>query len=805
MQYEKAKDKIPAGQYAVGLFFLLIVIIIICFYQVNDMDYWLHLANGRYILEHHDIPLKDIFSYTAYGHEWVNHAWLSGVVFYLVYELGGPCLQVVFRIILMMLTFYFLFTALSRLKVHPVISFTFLGIGLSVMRFHILDRPQLFSYLFSALFLFIITNHILFRSKLILLIPLQALWANMHSACLLGLIIFAFFFAGQVIQNFIRKQIKYPSSYYEKITLLFFALFLATLVNPNTYKLFLYPFNMFEIQTVSNISEWKNTFNESGFGLFWGFAVVYLFMLAASLFRIHPFYTLISLFSFFSAVKYVRNVELFGLFGSFFTACSVQMLLDVYSTKLSSFLRKANKYALSAICIIILFLLIDLNFFSPFRQHAILFKPGCGTNHQLFPEEIMRFMKKNEIEGRIYSDSNLSSYLTFHWFPGKRIFTDGRAEVFYELHKRIQNRPFGDAMDRYEVDCVMLDFRTRIQPVVMELNYRQDEWALVLYNDRTALYLRRIPRYADIIVRYEYKILYPTINIRQIEPERRTQAIDELENPLHNTEKSYYKLFQLGCLYLLENSLDKAERSLLQSIAIYDEDSLAFSTLANVYFHKGETTRALRYAKRSFKALAQNEDSYLQLAFINRRLNNYDRAIEMFREFLEFQPDNINVMDMLIGTLYEAGREEEAKMEISQKEVTVLMQSEEHLKIAREFRNTDIVRSIGAYEMVHRLSPDNDAATLEYADALLDLGLDDRASQLLTEVKEQGAVEEHPFYYFVEGRLHFQADEPSKAAASLKQYMNLTETQPNDPYRKTAGMMLDRLLSEEQRRQLNTP
>jgi hypothetical protein len=46
------------------------------------------METGRYVVAHHAIPHAELFSYTAHGVEWIYPV-LSGLIFYLLYQLGG--------------------------------------------------------------------------------------------------------------------------------------------------------------------------------------------------------------------------------------------------------------------------------------------------------------------------------------------------------------------------------------------------------------------------------------------------------------------------------------------------------------------------------------------------------------------------------------------------------------------------------------------------------------------------------------------------------------------------------------------
>src|SRR5215510_13056098 len=56
---------------------------------LSDPDTYSHIALGRWILEHHAVPMTDPFSATLRGTHWVAFEWLSQVAFAIAHELGG--------------------------------------------------------------------------------------------------------------------------------------------------------------------------------------------------------------------------------------------------------------------------------------------------------------------------------------------------------------------------------------------------------------------------------------------------------------------------------------------------------------------------------------------------------------------------------------------------------------------------------------------------------------------------------------------------------------------------------------------
>src|SRR5439155_21261967 len=56
---------------------------------VVDPDIWWHLRNAEFLLQHHQLPRFDMYSFTVAGHSWINHEWLAEVPYYLAWRAGG--------------------------------------------------------------------------------------------------------------------------------------------------------------------------------------------------------------------------------------------------------------------------------------------------------------------------------------------------------------------------------------------------------------------------------------------------------------------------------------------------------------------------------------------------------------------------------------------------------------------------------------------------------------------------------------------------------------------------------------------
>ncbi len=73
---------------------LFVAIFFVCLFvltarEISDPDFWWHLRTGEYIVQTATVPRADVFSGTVAGRPWVAHEWLSEVIIYALYVLGG--------------------------------------------------------------------------------------------------------------------------------------------------------------------------------------------------------------------------------------------------------------------------------------------------------------------------------------------------------------------------------------------------------------------------------------------------------------------------------------------------------------------------------------------------------------------------------------------------------------------------------------------------------------------------------------------------------------------------------------------
>ncbi len=157
-------------------------------------DTWWHLRTGRQIWESGTVQLRDTFSHTVNGGYWPNHEWLSQVLFYGIYRLGGLPLLTASAAALVMTTWLIVWRLAPSDPTRRLIIVS-LAVIPSAMAWSL--RPQLFT-----LFLVALTAHLLNRRRYWGLPILFLVWANLHGGVVLGIALLM----AAIVHDFIQTR-----------------------------------------------------------------------------------------------------------------------------------------------------------------------------------------------------------------------------------------------------------------------------------------------------------------------------------------------------------------------------------------------------------------------------------------------------------------------------------------------------------------------------------------------------------------------------------------------------------------------
>ena len=165
---------------------------------LGDGDTGWHIRTGQYILEHHRVPTQDLFSFSRPGAPWFAWEWLTDVTYALSFQMAGLKAIVLMAgaMIALFATVILRYTLWRGANALVAAFTTLLAVGASSM--HFLARPHLFTLLLLPICLWLVEADRRENTRwLWALIPVTALWTNLHGgfviflACL-GLLVLAY-------------------------------------------------------------------------------------------------------------------------------------------------------------------------------------------------------------------------------------------------------------------------------------------------------------------------------------------------------------------------------------------------------------------------------------------------------------------------------------------------------------------------------------------------------------------------------------------------------------------------------------
>lgn len=179
-------QKISLLHYSPALIFLVIVVADST--RLADPDLWGHVRFGQDVLAQRHLIFYDHYSYSAPGHLWLNHEWLSEVLMGAIYNAFGTVGLNLMKFACSAATIILLATAMAETESPALLQFAILIAASAPLATHLQFRPQIFTFvLMSALIAILSRYNYRGRGPVWLAIPILAIWANLHGGFVMGL------------------------------------------------------------------------------------------------------------------------------------------------------------------------------------------------------------------------------------------------------------------------------------------------------------------------------------------------------------------------------------------------------------------------------------------------------------------------------------------------------------------------------------------------------------------------------------------------------------------------------------------
>ncbi|MBF0490634.1 MAG: hypothetical protein HQL15_08505 [Candidatus Omnitrophica bacterium] len=405
----------------VVLLVLLALVVLYLWVPINlvSCDVGRHLKNGEFLLSGHtEILYKNFYSFSYPDYPFINHHWLTGVIFYGIFHCCGFTGLSIFYILLILSAFILFFDSARRISgFHTAVFFAVLSFLLVVDRKEI--RPEGFSVFFMGLYFYLLTR---FQEKtlspkmLFGIIPfVQLLWVNIH----------IFFFLGPMLIAIFLWQAQSSKEDVKHIRTLLMVLVLSVIVN------------VLNPSGIAGVLTPLNGFKKFGYDLAENQNVVFMMrrfpqvVLYKLYFVVTPVLGLVALWG--VCRDGVRRhwpmlVLMIFVMAAGFKAVRLLMPYGFFYIPLGAYFGniflKHFKYETVARIVIVVLLMEGMIFYAFMGPK----NPSVGLAPKV--NASVDFFKKNGLKGPIFSNYDIGGYLIYHFSDTEKLFVDNRQEAY---------------------------------------------------------------------------------------------------------------------------------------------------------------------------------------------------------------------------------------------------------------------------------------------------------------------------------------------------------------------------------------
>jgi hypothetical protein len=476
---------------------------------LGDGDTGWHIRTGEWILNHHQVPLTDMFSFSRPGAPWFAWEWLWDVTFASLFRIGGLAAVVLSSVLVICLTCAATFRLVRRKCDNGLVAVAVTLLATGGCAIHWLARPHLFTILF-----FVLTLHITDRANegntklLAWLIPLTLVWTNLHGGFIVMFLILPCYIGGNLLNALVERDPAERRAFLRR-TMPWLATFVGclavTFVNPYGWQLHSHVITYIsDPYLLRHISEFQ------GFD-FHSPAAAYLEplligALAASFWAIkqrHFADALLALGWMHMALIVQRNVPLFSV------ACApliaqgiVALIRAAKSSPLNERIGKAAAWFQSASASVEVTDRIGRVYLVSAAGFAVvallLFAPKplndrfvSAFDPKIFPEGALPALTSPETH-RIWAQDQWGDYLIYKLYPATKVFIDGRSDFYGDdfgneyLGLLDVQVGWDKTLDRYAIDTVVVSPKLALSST---LKVSRD-WRVV-YDDHYSIVFRR--------------------------------------------------------------------------------------------------------------------------------------------------------------------------------------------------------------------------------------------------------------------------------------------------------------------------
>ncbi|MEI8278217.1 MAG: hypothetical protein WCG87_00555 [Bacteroidota bacterium] len=580
--------------------------------QLREPDVWWQLLSGKWMLEHHAVTHSDMFSYTMAGKPWINVKWLYEIIIASIEKLTGPLGVILLQGIVNVAIAWLLIRIAKHLTETFKKPYSPFFTVLSVLLFFIISeyrmsgRPEMVSHLLCTVFLYklLTTTHTKWK-KLLWIIPLQCLWANMHDGYPVGLVMIGAYVAANVLSYFFQKE-KLQLQQVGIGLLLLLAAVLVILINPNGIQLWKQPFEIYR-------QVWANKYTTELFSFsqaeYWTIqAKMHIAILAVIivfwLFKILKELKQKGTDTFFTPTicSYLLMIPLFGYlsltanrnipFAEIILLPSVPMMFMELSATLK--LNQQKVYQLLSKRSVIISSTIAVMLYVSVVSNAFYKATGSPNRYGIHismlhnPTGAATFLKEHNIKGTGFSDYFVSSYLLWSMYPDFRSYIDLRdldvfPVAFFDDYFSMYQHPekFAELDKKYNFNYAVIS-TSQLLGLQQQL-YWKEGYNMIYVDPVAAIFLKTNDANKSLNDNVQIQKLFTWPQLSD-EPSWAT-GITKLLNPftVYDEEDEFHSPVYAAMYYNAVNNYPLAIKILLPQMGILQDDPKANQTLSSTY------------------------------------------------------------------------------------------------------------------------------------------------------------------------------------------------------------------------------
>lgn len=396
------------------------VVFLISINESADLDLFARLAVGRLIDSLGYVPLVDPFSWTANKELFIDHEWLSGVIFWKALSTFGASIFIPLSMVMAAATIIVIIRAQFKWsnQICGSLLITALGVLGASHLWTSVVRCQVFTYLLFALLLSGVVDLLKRRSATLLVATCLAfpIWGNLHGGVAVGIGILGLTSLGLFIDRRFQDGIVVGMcGLVGALSVVFF----------NPYPGFIYAEFLLDALTLSRpwITEWQwsNPLNIENLPVY---LIVALIVQGLVLSKKGPGWTplVLMLGTLYEAVSHVRLQPLFIFVALVFFSEEMLISLTYFRAKLAPLSHRFERaWGIVALGIA----LFGLGFTT---KRVIIDGPPSVTH---FPLQAVEYLWSNGDGGNLLVDFNTGSFAIWRLYPRYRVSLDGRYEEVY--------------------------------------------------------------------------------------------------------------------------------------------------------------------------------------------------------------------------------------------------------------------------------------------------------------------------------------------------------------------------------------